>query len=101
MLVYDGPQGKIDGIMIGRVGEYFFSNELGAYDVAFYVRRERRGSIVAHRLWRTFLSWARAQGAVHTWPEVAAGIDPARGARFFRGLGLQEIGAVFFGRIQA
>src|SRR3974390_2463463 len=37
-LVYESAGATIDGLMIGYTSEYFFSTELGAWDLLFYVR---------------------------------------------------------------
>lgn len=98
-LVYEGTDGTLDGCYIGQVSAHFFSNDLSAYDLIFYVRPERRGGIIAYRLWQAFRAWAKQRGARTIWPGVSTGIDPARAARFYRGLDLVEVGSVFFARL--
>lgn len=98
-LVYEGADGSLDGCYIGHVSAHFFSNDLSAYDLIFYVRPERRGSIIACRLWKAFHAWAKERGAKSIWPGVSTGIDPARAASFYRRLNLVEVGSVFFAEL--
>lgn len=99
ILVYEAADGVIDGCYIGHLNSYFFSNEVGAWDLIFYVRPARRGSIVAMRLWQAFRAWAKANGARTIWPGGSTGVAPERTARFYRGVDLQPVGTVFFGRL--
>ncbi len=94
-LLYEAQDGRIDGVMIGYVTPYYFSNEIGAWDMVFYVRPERRGSLVGYRLWKAFRHWAEAKGAKFLWLGSAANIAPERVRRFYTGLGMQEVGALY------
>lgn len=85
----------VDGLMLGYVTPYFFSTELGAWDHAVYVRPERRGSIIAVRLWREFRKWATEAKARVMWLGTSAGIAPARTHKFYTGLGMTEVGTLY------
>jgi GNAT superfamily N-acetyltransferase len=94
-IVYENASGKIDGTMLGYVQPYFFSNELGAWDIALYVRPECRGSMIAFRLWREFKAWATTLRARVLWLGTSAGIAPARTRKFYTGLGMSEVGSLY------
>jgi GNAT superfamily N-acetyltransferase len=94
-LVYQSTNSIIEGLLLGYTAEYFFSTEKGAWDLVFYVRPERRGGLVAYRLWSEFKAWATASGASTLWLGTAAGIDPFRSRRFYLGLGMEEVGGIF------
>lgn len=96
VLLHEGPAG-IDGIYIGMLVQQFFTFETTAMDVLFYVRPERRGSRAAVRLFRAFKAWAKASGARAIQVGTMTGIDPTRTAKFYRGMGLDEIGGVYHG----
>jgi GNAT superfamily N-acetyltransferase len=98
VLLHDGAAG-IDGLYIGMLVQQFFTFEVTAMDILFYVRPERRGTRAALRLWRAFESWAHARGAKAIQVGSMTDIDPARTAKFYRGMGLREIGGVFQARI--
>jgi GNAT superfamily N-acetyltransferase len=99
VLLHEGPAG-IDGIYIGMLVQQFFTFETTAMDVLFYVRPERRGSRAAVRLFRAFKAWAKSSGAKSIQAGTMTGIDPARTAKFYRGMGLNEIGGVYHGRAE-
>jgi len=94
-IVYENVGSQIDGFLLGYVRPYFFSNELGAWDVALYVRPARRGSMIAFRLWREFKARATALGARTMWLGTSAGIAPARTQKFYTGLGMVELGTLY------
>ena len=96
VVLHQGPSG-IDGIFIGMLVQQFFTFETTAMDVLFYVRPERRGSRAAVRLFRAFKAWARSSGAKAIQVGTMTGIDPSRTAKFYRGMGLNEIGGVYHG----
>jgi GNAT superfamily N-acetyltransferase len=96
VLLHEGTSG-IDGIYIGMLVQQFFTFEITAMDVLFYVRPERRGSRAAVRLFRAFKTWARSSGAKAIQVGTMNGIAPARTAKFYRGMGLTEIGGVYHG----
>jgi GNAT superfamily N-acetyltransferase len=96
VLLHEGTSG-IDGIYIGMLVQQFFTFEITAMDVLFYVRPERRGSRAAVRLFRAFKAWAKASGAKAIQVGTMNGIAPARTAKFYRGMGLTEIGGVYHG----
>jgi GNAT superfamily N-acetyltransferase len=99
VLLHEGTAG-IDGIYIGMLVQQFFTFEITAMDILFYVRPERRGSRAAVRLFRAFKAWAKASGAKAIQVGTMTGIDPARSAKFYRGMGLNEIGGIYHGRAE-
>jgi GNAT superfamily N-acetyltransferase len=99
VLLHEGPAG-IDGIFIGMLVQQFFTFETSAMDVLFYVRPERRGSRAAVRLFRALKAWAKSSDAKTIQVGTMTGIDPARTAKFYRGMGLNEIGGVYHGRAE-
>jgi GNAT superfamily N-acetyltransferase len=96
VLLHESSAG-IDGIYIGMLVQQFFTFETTAMDVLFYVRPERRGSRAAVRLFRAFKAWAKSSGAKAIQVGTMTGIDPARTSKFYRGMGLNEIGGVYHG----
>lgn len=96
VLLHESPAG-IDGIYIGMLVQQFFTFEITAMDILFYVRPERRGSRAAVRLFRAFKAWAKSSGAKAIQVGTMTGIDPARTAKFYRGMGLNEIGGIYHG----
>ena len=54
--------GKALGLYAGFVSKYFFSEELVANDVAWFVLRDKRGSRIGLRLLDKFEKWAEGRG---------------------------------------
>jgi GNAT superfamily N-acetyltransferase len=98
VFLYESAAG-IDGLYIGMLVQQFFTLEVTAMDILFYVRPERRGTRAAVQLWRAFRRWAEARGAKAIQVGTMTEIDPGRTAKFYRGMGLREIGGVFHARI--
>jgi N-acetylglutamate synthase-like GNAT family acetyltransferase len=94
-LVYERRDGRLDGFMIGYVTAHFFSLEKSAWDLCLFVRPARRGSIVAHRLVAAFKAFAARADARTVYFGTVAGIDPARTRKFFTGVGMTEVGALY------
>jgi hypothetical protein len=94
-IVHENAAATIDGMLLGYVKPYFFSNELGAWDVALYVRPERRGTMIAFQLWRAYKRRATELRARTLWSGTSAGIAPDRTRRFFTGMGMVEVGALY------
>ena len=94
-LVYRNARAELLGVLIGHANEHFFSRQKGVWDLAFYVRPEMRGSIVAHRLWRAFRDWAVSVGANELWMGTGAGISVERADRFLTGLGMRRAGGIY------
>lgn len=95
--VHVGSDGCVSGFIAGCVAEHFFSNARAAWDRIFYVQPDRRGGIVAHRLYEAFRAWARDRGALDVWPAVSTGSTEC--ANFYRRLNCEETGAVFRDRL--
>jgi GNAT superfamily N-acetyltransferase len=94
-LLYDSGDGRIEGLIMGYINEHFFSTELGAWDLAVFVRPERRGSMVAFRLFSEFRKWAATNGSKTPWLGTSARIKPARTRKFYTGLGMEEVGTLY------
>jgi N-acetylglutamate synthase-like GNAT family acetyltransferase len=86
----------IQGLIVGHITTYFFSDEPAAYDLGFYIRPSRRGAILAYKLWEHFSNWAKDAGAKTLWIGVSSGIDPDRAERFFKGIGMSRAGALYY-----
>jgi hypothetical protein len=95
LLVYEGRDGRLAGLMAGYVSAHFFSLEKSAYDLFIFVLPERRGSLVAYRLWSAFKQFAERSNARTMCFATIAGIAPERTAKFFTGLGMNQVGSLY------
>jgi GNAT superfamily N-acetyltransferase len=85
----------LTGFFVGGVEPFFFSHDLYAYDIAFYVRPECRGSSAAVRLLNHFMAWGKAKGAKQARFGAATGINPEQAHKFFTHLGFREGGVLY------
>lgn len=97
--VWEREPGLIAGLYMGRVGPWWHTEELAAFDIAFYIDPDHRGGWGARPLYRAFRDWARSKGAKTIWPGTSSGIDVERAAGFYLRQKLEKIGYVFFGRL--
>lgn len=89
-----GPDG-VNGFLIGEASEYWFSRDLLAHDLAFYVRPDRRGGIAAVRLVQAFVSWARERGAREVCIAGSSGVRVEELTRLMTGMFFRHVGGVF------
>lgn len=85
------------GEVIGMLGGYlteglFVDGMLIASDYTFFVRPDRRGTMIAPRLLIAFEQWAKGMGATHVYPSVSTRIDDERIVAFYEAMGYQHTG---------
>jgi len=85
----------IVGAIAGFVAPHFYGPDRYASDLIFYVYPPYRGSTAAARLLASFEKWAQSRGAKRFQPGSFTRIDPARTAKFYRGMGFREAGTIF------
>ena len=83
---------RVVGYLLGMLTEPFFSTDVVAVDLMFYVAPESRGGPAAFRLWTSFGDWAKQKGAKELRQGVTTGITPERTGRFFQKLGMVPVG---------
>jgi len=94
------PEGAgVQGFYLGRVNDWWFTDELIAFDIAVFIDEAHRGSGAAGQLFETFKAWAKAQGARNVFPGISTGVGLERAARFYEAHGMTKVGYVFHGRL--
>ncbi|WP_162559897.1 hypothetical protein [Methylobacterium radiodurans] len=88
-------RGRMSGILLGYVSEYFFSRDRIAQDLFLFVPRKARGGVIALMLIRRFKKWAQTQGAKELCLGHTTGIDPEKAHHFFDKLGLNRVGSIY------
>lgn len=92
--VNEGPDG-IDGGIAGHLTPFWFSHELVATDLAFFVRQNRRGSIAAVRLVQAFVAWGKEKGASEVCIAQSSGVRLEETQRLLTGMGFTYVGGVY------
>ncbi|MES9857497.1 MAG: GNAT family N-acetyltransferase [Sedimenticola sp.] len=83
---------KLVGVIVASVNEHYFSYELGASALLFYVHPEHRGGMAAIKLLHGFRRWANNRKAKRININVTTGINMARTDKLLRRLGFQFTG---------
>lgn len=84
-----------NGLLLGAVSEYWFSNEKYAFEYVLYVRPEKRGSLEAVRLIKSYILKARSLGAKEIHIENTTCVETDRTERLFQLMGFSRIGGNF------
>ena len=92
-------EGRLVGLLVGQVMEYFFCRELLCDDILLFVERDQRGSLAALALVRAYLEWSRSKGAREARVAVSTGIDIDRTGAFLQRLGFRRVGGVYKHRL--
>jgi GNAT superfamily N-acetyltransferase len=75
-LILGRVNGEACGLYAGYITPYYFSNELVANDIAWFVVKERRGSSLGLRLLTAFENWAKDQGVSEIRVGYSTDINP-------------------------
>lgn len=95
--VTDGPDGSIDGCFAGVLTERWYSRDVFFTDLAVFVRKTRRGSLVAYRLIREALDWCQAKNLrpMDVQIGISTGIHPEQTGRLYEALGFKQVGGLY------
>ena len=84
--------GEAVGMLVGQMGEYFFSRDMAATAIVYFVRPENRGGMAAIKLLHGFRRWASARKACQLMINVTSSAQVARTDRLMKRLGFQVTG---------
>ncbi|GAA4401274.1 GNAT family N-acetyltransferase [Quisquiliibacterium transsilvanicum] len=93
VLVAEDTNGEVVGGILGKVTQSWFGNDLVANELGLFIHPDHRGGMLAARLVKTFVRWARMAGAKQIRPGVISGCDLAVG--LYERLGFRNCGATF------
>ncbi|MDP1612334.1 MAG: GNAT family N-acetyltransferase [Sulfuritalea sp.] len=91
-LLAESNDGRLIGMFIGSLEEYFFTRSKSANSILLWVHPDFRGSAAALRFIRAFCTWAGKCGAVEVSIPIATGVRLAKTDRFLRRLGFMQTG---------
>ena len=84
--------GETCGLYAGYLTPYYFSNDLVANDIAWFVTKKRRGSSLGLRLLSAFESWALDRGASEVRIGYSTDINPSAFDSLMRKRGYSRVG---------
>lgn len=93
VVVAEDTNGEVIGGMAGMVTQSWFGNDMVANDLALFVHPDHRGGLLAVKLIKTFVHWAKLAGAKQIRPGVISG--NATAVRLYEKLGFAKCGATF------
>jgi GNAT superfamily N-acetyltransferase len=92
---------EILGGFAGAVVPFFFcQRHRYATDLAVFVRKDRRGGMIAARLVEQFAEWAREAGATEINLGVSTGIHPEKTGAFYERMGYERSGGFYIRRLE-
>ena len=87
--------GELIGMMVGYIGDYHFSPQLIANDIALYVHPDHRGGSAASRLLKQFIEWAQGHEVHEICLGVSVGVNDELVGRLYRKFGFEEVGSIY------
>jgi GNAT superfamily N-acetyltransferase len=93
MCAYDGD--VLAGVFVGGLSEFYFGNDVLAYDLLWYVGKEYRGSRTGLRLLKMFESWATDLGADRIQVGISSGLSMDRTGALLERMGFSQIGGLY------
>lgn len=92
--------GEVLGTFFGVISSMFFSQELCAKDMAWFVRKSYRGTYAAVMLVRDFECWAKNMGVKNIFLGQSTGVKMETTAALYKRLGYAPVGTNTFKRIE-
>jgi GNAT superfamily N-acetyltransferase len=87
---------QFQGLFLLAMSRHYFSDDLFAGDLAFYVTPEKRGSSLAYRLFKAGEEWARKEGAKELTIMHNTGIGyEGEQSNFYTKLGFTDVGRIY------
>ena len=92
LMVAETHEGKLAAGLMGCVERYYYSDELQAQLIQWYLRAEFRGTSIAPRLVKAFVNWAKARGASEVFMGITSGIGVVQTHHMMSKLGFVHLG---------
>jgi GNAT superfamily N-acetyltransferase len=92
LFVAETSGGQLAGGLLGCVERYYYSDELQAQLIQWYLRKSFRGTSIAPRLVKAFVEWAKTRGASEVFMGISSGIDIQLTHRMMRRMGFAHLG---------
>ena len=87
--------GVIIGVAVGGIFPPYFSDDLNASDLLFYVLPEYRGTRAFYVLCIEFIAWAKVNGAKLIFLRNTTGIMPEKVGALYERMGFSTVGGIY------
>ena len=101
LMVAETIEGKLAAGLMGCVERYYYSDELQAQLIQWYLRPAYRGTSIAPRLVKAFVEWAKSRGASEVFMGISSGIHVQQTDRMMRKLGFAHMGGNYAVNLKA
>ena len=92
LIVAENIEGRLVGMLLGCVERYYYSDELQAQLVQWYLLPSVRGTSIALRLVKGFVEWAKARGASEVFMGITSGIQVQQTDSMMKKMGFTHLG---------
>jgi hypothetical protein len=87
--------GRVEGVFLGNITDFWFSDELLASDACVYLSPKIRGGFTVSRLIDRFERWAFSKGVSAVQLGVSTGYLPDRIGRLYEKKGYGHLGGLY------
>lgn len=101
LFVAETTDGQLAGGLLACVERYYYSDELQAQLIQWYLRKSFRGTSIAPRLVKAFVEWAKSRGASEVFMGISSGVDVQLTHRMMRRLGFSHLGGNYAVNLKA
>lgn len=101
LMVAETLEGELAGALMGCVERYYYSDELQAQLIQWYLRPAYRGTSIAPRLVKAFVEWAKSRGASEVFMGISSGVHVHLADRLMRKLGFTHLGGNYAVNLKA
>jgi GNAT superfamily N-acetyltransferase len=101
LMVVETLEGKLAGGLMGCVERYYYSDELQAQLIQWFLRPAYRGTSIAPRLVKAFVEWAKSRGASEVFMGISSGVHVNQTDRMMRKLGFTHLGGNYAVNLKA
>lgn len=101
LMVAETLEGKLAGALMGCVERYYYSDELQAQLIQWFLRPAYRGTSIAPRLVKAFVEWAKSRGASEVFMGISSGVHVHQTDRMMRKMGFTHLGGNYAVNLKA
>jgi GNAT superfamily N-acetyltransferase len=87
--------GRLVGGLVAAVEPHWFSTDLLAYDMALFMRPDKRGGLAAAQLAKQYTEWAKERGAVVIQMGISTGVRLEATSALLERVGFKPAGFLF------
>ncbi len=95
LVIVSEEAGKLIGGFVGYAMPHWFSDDVMAGDFALFIHPDHRGGLVAIKLIKHFVEWAKGKNAILIQLGISTGVNLEKTSRLYERLGFEKMGIMF------